>query len=113
MDLAVRLGRLPLKNPILVASGTFGYAHEFDGIFDISRLGGIIPKTGTREPRAGNPPPRTVETPSGLLNSIGLDNDGIDHFVAHYLPTFRAISTAVIVNIAGRTYEEFVELATR
>lgn len=113
MDLAVRLGRLPLKNPILVASGTFGYAREFEGILDISRLGGIIPKTVTREPRAGNPPPRTVETPSGLLNSIGLDNDGIDHFIAHYLPRLRASSTAIVVNIAGRTYEEFVELATR
>ncbi len=111
MDLSVRLGRLTLKNPILVASGTFGYAREFDGILDLASLGAIIPKTVTRQPRAGNPPPRTVETTAGLLNSIGLDNDGIDHFVSHHLPQLRSIQTAIIVNIAGRTYEEFVELA--
>ena len=111
MDLSVRLGRLALKNPILVASGTFGYAREFRDIFDISCLGAIIPKTVTRQPRPGNPEPRTVETPSGMLNSIGLDNDGIDHFVSHHLPELRSIQTAVIANIAGRTLEEFVELA--
>jgi dihydroorotate dehydrogenase (NAD+) catalytic subunit len=111
MNLSTRLGRLILKNPILVASGTFGNAHEFQGIFDLSCLGAIIPKTVTREPRPGNTPPRTVETPSGLLNSIGLDNDGIEHFLRHHLPRLRAIQTAIIVNIAGRTYEDFVELA--
>jgi dihydroorotate dehydrogenase (NAD+) catalytic subunit len=111
MDLSIRLGRLALKNPILVASGTFGYAQEFENLIDLSRLGGIIPKTVTREPRPGNPPPRTVETASGLLNSIGLDNDGIDYFIRHHLPRLRGISTAIIVNVAGRTYDEFVELA--
>jgi dihydroorotate dehydrogenase (NAD+) catalytic subunit len=111
MDLSTRLGRLALKNPILVASGTFGYAHEFDDIIDLSRLGGIIPKTVTKDPRPGNPPPRTVETPSGLLNSIGLDNDGIDYFIQRLLPELQAIPSPIIVNIAGRTYEEFVELA--
>jgi dihydroorotate dehydrogenase (NAD+) catalytic subunit len=111
MDLSVRLGRLLLKNPILVASGTFGYAREFREIFDISCLGGIIPKTVTRNARPGNPEPRTVETPSGMLNSIGLDNDGIDYFIRHHLPQLREIPTAIIANIAGRTYEEFVELA--
>lgn len=111
MDLSVRLGRLALKNPILVASGTFGYAREFREIFDISCLGAIIPKTVTRQSRPGNPEPRTVETASGMLNSIGLDNDGIDHFVRHHLPELRSIPTAIIANIAGRTYEEFVELA--
>src|SRR4051794_14902174 len=74
-DLAVTLGRLRLPNPILVASGTFGYAREMAGSVDLSRLGGVIPKTVTRQPRVGNPPPRTVETPSGMLNAIGLDND--------------------------------------
>src|SRR5438045_1083246 len=79
MDLSVTLGRLNLRNPVLVASGTFGYAREMAGIIDFGQLGGIIPKTVTRQSRAGSPPPRTVETPSGLLNSIGLDNDGIDY----------------------------------
>jgi dihydroorotate dehydrogenase (NAD+) catalytic subunit len=111
MDLSVRLGRLALKNPILVASGTFGYAREFREVFDISCLGAVIPKTVTRQPRPGNPAPRTVETASGMLNSIGLDNDGIDYFICHHLPELRSIPTAIIANIAGRTYEEFVELA--
>jgi dihydroorotate dehydrogenase (NAD+) catalytic subunit len=111
MDLSVRLGRLALKNPILVASGTFGYAREMAGIVDFARLGGIIPKTVTRQPRAGNPPPRTIETPSGMLNAIGLDNDGIDHFIHHHLPYLRTLPTAVIGNIAGKTEDEFVEMA--
>jgi dihydroorotate dehydrogenase (NAD+) catalytic subunit len=111
MDLSVRLGRLTLRNPILVASGTFGYAREFQNIFDVSCLGAIIPKTVTRYPRAGNPEPRTVETPSGMLNSIGLDNDGIDNFIRHHLPYLRGLRTAIIANIAGHDYDQFVELA--
>ena len=95
VDLSVTLGRLHLKNPILVASGTFGYAKEMEGVVDLARLGGIIPKTVTKKPRAGNPPPRTVETPSGLLNAIGLDNDGIDHFLTHHVPYLRTIPTAI------------------
>src|SRR5712691_9682953 len=83
------------------------------GIGDFARLGGIIPKTVTRQPRAGNAPPRTVETPSGLLNAIGLDNDAIDHFLTHHLPYLRTIPTAVIGNIAGKTEDEFVEMAAR
>ncbi len=113
MDLSVTLGRLRLNNPILVASGTFGYAREMEGIVDFSRLGGIIPKTVTRQPRAGNPPPRTVETPSGMLNSIGLDNDGIDHFIEYHLPYLRTLPTAIIANIAGRNEEEFIEMAAQ
>src|SRR5262249_38853314 len=113
MDLAVTLGRLQLKNPILVASGTFGYAREMAGVVDFARLGGIIPKTVTRLSRAGNTPPRTVETASGMLNAIGLDNDGIDHFVEHHLPYLRTLPTAVIGNVAGKTEDEFVELAER
>ena len=92
-DLSVTLGRLQLDNPILVASGTFGYAREMAGIVDFARLGGIIPKTVTRQPRAGNKPPRTVETPSGMLNAIGLDNDGIEHFIHHHLPYLRTLPT--------------------
>src|SRR5215468_8645858 len=113
MDLSVTLGRLTLKNPVLVASGTFGYAREMAGVVDFACLGGIIPKTVTRQPRAGNPPPRTVETPSGMLNAIGLDNDGIDHFLSHHLPYLRTLPTAVIANIAGKTANEFIEMAAR
>src|SRR5580704_4287081 len=110
-DLSVTLGRLRLRNPVLVASGTFGYAREMAGVVDFACLGGIIPKTVTRQPRAGNPPPRTVETASGMLNAIGLDNDGIEHFLAHHLPYLRTLPTSVIGNIAGKTEDEFVEMA--
>jgi len=112
-DLAVTLGRLKLKNPILVASGTFGYAREMAGVVDFANLGGIIPKTVTKQPRAGNPPPRTIETPSGMLNAIGLDNDGIDHFIAHHLPYLRTLPTAIIANIAGKNENEFIEMASQ
>src|ERR1700688_2356396 len=111
MDLYVTLGRLHLRNPVLVASGTFGYAREMDGVVNLAKLGGIIPKTVTRQPRIGNPPPRTVETPSGMLNAIGLDNDGIDHFIAHHLPYLRTLPTAIIANIAGKNEDEFVDMA--
>src|SRR6202790_2572959 len=111
VDLSVTLGRLHLRNPILVASGTFGYAREMVGVVDFARLGGIIPKTLTRQPRAGNPPPRTIETPSGMLNAIGLDNDGIEHFITHHLPYLRTLPTAIIVNVAGKTRDEFPEMA--
>ena len=112
-DLRVRLGRLALKNPVLVASGTFGYAREFAPLVDLARLGGVVPKTVTPHPRAGNPPPRTVETPAGLLNSIGLDNDGVDHFCAHHLPYLRTLGTAVVANVAGKTPEEFAAMAAK
>src|SRR5215471_2953838 len=111
IECAVSLGRLHLRNPILMASGTFGYAREMAGIVDFAQLGGVIPKTVTRQPRAGNPPPRTVETPSGMLNAIGLDNDGIDHFIAHHLPYLRTLPTAILANIAGKDEDEFVEMA--
>src|SRR6516225_10061330 len=110
-DFAVTLGRLQLQNPILVASGTFGYAREMAGVVDFAKLGGIIPKTVTKQPRAGHPPPRTVETPSGMLNAIGLDNDGIDHFIAHHLPYLRTLPTAIVANIAGKNELEFVQMA--
>lgn len=110
-NLEVMLGRLSLKNPILVASGTFGYVREMAGFVRLDRLGGVIPKTVTRHPRAGNPTPRTVETAAGLLNAIGLDNDGIGHFRAHHLPYLRTIGTAVIANVAGEDEADFVALA--
>jgi dihydroorotate dehydrogenase (NAD+) catalytic subunit len=111
VDLSVTLGRLRLPNPIVVASGTFGYAREMAGLVDLARLGGIIPKTITRQPRAGNDPWRTIETPAGMLNSIGLDNDGIDAFLVHHLPYLAAVGSPVIVSIAGKTIPEFVEMA--
>jgi dihydroorotate dehydrogenase (NAD+) catalytic subunit len=113
MDLSVTLGRLRLPNPILVASGTFGYAREMEGLVDLRRLGGILPKTITQEPRAGNSPWRTIETPAGMLNSIGLDNDGIEAFVAHHLPYLGSLGVPIIVSIAGRTHEEFVNMSAR
>jgi len=113
MDLSTSLGRLRLTNPILVASGTFGYAREMAGVVDFAALGGILPKTVTLLPRAGNPPPRTVETASGMLNAIGLDNDGLDYFIQHHLPYLRTLPTAVIGNIAGKTEDEFVVMAER
>jgi dihydroorotate dehydrogenase (NAD+) catalytic subunit len=113
LDLRVSLGRLRLKNPILVASGTFGYAREMEKIVDLGRLGGLLPKTITWEPRLGNRPWRTVETSAGLLNSIGLDNDGIETFLEHHWPYLQSLPTAVIVSVAGRTEDEFVRLAER
>ncbi len=109
--LAITLNRLSLANPILVASGTFGYAKEMTAFVDFKKLGGIIPKTVTPQPRAGNPPPRTVETASGMLNSIGLDNDGFDQFVAEKLPYLADLGSAVIVNIAAKTNDEFRRMA--
>lgn len=111
IDLTTEIGPLRLRNPILVASGTFGYAREMAGVVDFSRLGGIIPKTVTRRPRKGNHPPRTCETPAGMLNAIGLDNDGIDHFIAHHMAYLRTLPTAIVANVAGETPEEFAELA--
>jgi dihydroorotate dehydrogenase (NAD+) catalytic subunit len=113
IQLQVELGRLRLANPILVASGTFGYAREMAGLVDLGRLGGILPKTITHQPRAGNPPPRTVETASGMLNSIGLDNDGVEAFIQRQLPYLAGLGTAIIVSIAGKSQDEFVALAAR
>ncbi|RLT04526.1 MAG: dihydroorotate dehydrogenase [Planctomycetota bacterium] len=110
--LCVSLNRLRLQNPILVASGTFGYAKEMTAFVDFKQLGGIVPKTVTPQPRPGNPPPRTVETASGMLNSIGLDNDGFDQFVAEKLPYLSGLGTAIIVNIAGRTNDDFRRMAS-
>ncbi len=111
IDLTTRLGRLTLRNPILTASGTFGYAREMAPFVDFAKIGGIVPKTVTRQPRDGNAPPRTIETPSGLLNAIGLDNDGIEHFLIHHLPYLRTLPTSIIANIAGKTEDEFPEMA--
>jgi dihydroorotate dehydrogenase (NAD+) catalytic subunit len=111
--LAVTLNRLHLANPILVASGTFGYAREMQSFVRLARIGGIIPKTVTPLPRIGNPPPRTVETSGGMLNSIGLDNDGLETFIQKHLGFLLEVGTSVVVNIAGRDIGEFVAMATR
>ncbi|MEX2185245.1 MAG: dihydroorotate dehydrogenase [Pirellulales bacterium] len=113
VDLSVQLGRLLLANPVLVASGTFGYAREMAALVDLSRLGGIVPKTITQELRAGNAPWRTIETPAGMLNSIGLDNDGIEAFIANHLPYLATLAAPTIVSIAGRSEDEFVAMAAR
>ena len=117
MNLAVTLpGQsfdLHLKNPILTASGTFGYGREFAPFGDLNALGGFIVKGLSLTPRPGNPYPRIVETTAGMLNAIGLQNDGVEHFCEHILPEIATYSTAVIANIYGCTVEEFFELASR
>lgn len=113
IDLSVTLGRIALRNPVLVASGTFGYAKEMAPLVDFAKLGGVVPKTVTNAPRAGNKPPRTVETASGMLNAIGLDNDGLEHFLTHHRPYLRTLPTAIIGNIAGKSEDEFVAMAAR
>ena len=112
-DLQVRLGRLMLPNPIMVASGTFGYAREMEKIVNLSQLGGIVPKTITSQMRKGNAPWRTIETSSGLLNSIGLDNDGLDAFIENHLPYLVNLDAPVIVSIAGENQADYVGIAKR
>jgi dihydroorotate dehydrogenase (NAD+) catalytic subunit len=112
-DLSVQLGSIRLPSPILVASGTFGYAREMEHLVDLSRLGAVIPKTITSQPRAGNRPWRTVETTAGLLNSIGLDNDGLEAFIAHHLPYLSKLACPVIVSIAGSSHGDFCAMAQR
>lgn len=111
--LAVRLGRLHLPNPIMVASGTFGYGREMDAYVPVGRLGGVVPKTITPQPRRGNHPWRTVETTGGLLNSIGLDNDGAEAFLEKQLPWLAGCGAPVVVSIAAGNVDEFVALAAR
>ncbi|MCC7136975.1 MAG: dihydroorotate dehydrogenase [Planctomycetes bacterium] len=113
MDLTVRLGRLTLPNPVMTASGTYGKGLEFRPFYDVSRLGAVVVKTITSEPRAGNPPPRLVETAGGLLNSIGLENPGIDEYVRTYLPLLRTLRAPLVINIAGHSPEDFAALAAR
>ncbi len=110
VDLSVQIGPLSLKNPIVAASGTVAYGDEMRSFLDWSQVGGIVGKTITLKPRKGNVPPRTAETPSGLLNSIGLQNEGIESFLARTLPAMRELKTAVIVNIGGFDTGEFSRL---
>ncbi|PIX20885.1 MAG: dihydroorotate dehydrogenase [Deltaproteobacteria bacterium CG_4_8_14_3_um_filter_51_11] len=110
-DLGVEIAGVKLKNPVIAASGTFGYGEEYAGLFDINSLGGLVVKGISLKPRQGNPPPRIVETPCGMLNSIGLANIGLDAFVKEKLPYLSGLSTAVIVNIYGHSIKEYAELA--
>ena len=110
-SLSVQIGPLTLRNPVLTASGTFGYGQEMAPFVEMSRLGGVVCKTVTRHPRAGNPPPRTCETASGMLNAIGLQNVGIERFIAEKLPFLRDFDVPLIVNIAGESVEDFAFLA--
>ena len=112
-SLEVRLGPLVLPNPVLTASGTFGYGDEEPELTEARRLGGIVTKTVTLEPRAGNAPPRLWETPSGMLNSIGLQNVGVDRFVREKLPHLAALGPPVVVSVGGRRAEEFAETVRR
>jgi dihydroorotate dehydrogenase (NAD+) catalytic subunit len=109
IDLLVNIGSLSFKNPILTASGTFGYAEEFKDFVDLNEIGGIVTKTVTSEPRPGNPPRRIVELPGGMLNSIGLPNVGVEQFILEKMPFLRTLSTRIIVNVAGKTSEGFVD----
>ncbi|MDR1494088.1 MAG: dihydroorotate dehydrogenase [Planctomycetaceae bacterium] len=106
MNLKIQLGKLTLQNPVMVASGTFGYAREMAAVFDLSRLGAMIPKTVTITPREGNQTPRAVETTAGLLNAIGLDNDGIDRFLTEKLPDLKKYGSPIIVSVAVKSPEE-------
>jgi len=110
VDLSVEIGAVRLRNPILTASGTFGYGVEFAHLVDLNRLGGIVVKGLSREPMEGAPPPRLCETPSGMLNAIGLQNMGVRAFVAEKLPVLRNFDTAIVANVFGATVEDYVEV---
>ena len=112
-SLETTLGPLRLRNPVLVASGTFGYGPEYAELVDLNRLGALVVKGISLDPAPGNPPPRTVEVTSGLINAIGLQNPGVDGFCREYLPFLRRHQVPVIVNIWGRTTDEYAEVARR
>ncbi len=113
VNLNVTIGDLKLKNPVLTASGTFGYGSEFADFIDLNRLGGFIVKGTTLNPREGNDYPRMVETPSGMINAVGLQNKGIDHFISHIYPTIKDLDTNIIVNVSGANIDDYVATAAR
>src|SRR5665647_466901 len=112
-NLDIKIGKLQLKNPVMTASGTFGYGTEYSDFMDISRIGGIIVKGTTLRDRQGNQYPRMAETPSGMLNAVGLQNKGVDYFINHIYPTLKDIDTNILVNLSGSTIEDYVEAAER
>lgn len=109
----VNIGRLELKNPVLTASGTFGYGPEFADFIDLGKLGGFIVKGTTLEPRQGNPYPRMAETPSGMLNAVGLQNKGVDYFIDNIYPQIRNVGSKVIVNVSGASVDDYAEVCRR
>lgn len=113
MDLSVNIGRLRLKNPVVTASGTFGYGEEYSEFIDLSILGGVVVKGLSLLPKEGNPPPRITETPAGMLNAVGLQNIGIDRFLNEKLPFLRQFDTSVIVNFFGDSIDEYADAANR
>ncbi len=113
VNLEVNIGGMRLKNPVMTASGTFGYGEEYAEFIDLNRLGAVVVKGLSLLPKEGNPPPRVVETASGMLNAIGLQNIGIEHFISEKLPFLRRFDTAVIVNFFGDSVGEYVEAAAR
>ena len=113
MNLAVKIGNLELKNPVMGASGTFGFGKEYEDFLDVNEIGAIVTKGVTPKPRAGNPGVRIAETPAGMLNCIDLENPGVDAFICDILPKIKKYNTAVIVNISASTVEEYAEMAWR
>lgn len=113
VDLSVEIGKLKLKNPIMTASGTFGYGEEFADFIDLNRLGGIIVKGTTLHHREGNPYPRMAETPSGMLNAVGLQNKGVDYFIEHIYPRIKDLDTRVIVNVSGSCIDDYVAVCEK
>lgn len=111
MNLSVNIAGVELKNPVVTASGTFGFGHEYNEFYDLSELGGIAVKGLTLKPRLGNPPPRIAETPMGILNSVGLQNPGIEKFVEEEIPFLRKFDTKIIANISGSTVEDYIAIA--
>lgn len=112
-DLSVNIGKLHLKNPVLTASGTFGYGEEYADFIDLNRLGGFIVKGTTLNHREGNPYPRMVETPSGMLNAVGLQNKGVDYFINEIYPRIKDIDSQVIVNVSGACLEDYVKVCEK
>ncbi len=112
-DLKIKIGKLELKNPVIAASGTFGSGEEYKDLLDLNKIGGIVTKSITLKPREGNPPPRIVETPSGMLNSIGIQNDGVEAFVKDKIPFLKKVKSAVIVSIAAHSVNDYGKLAER
>lgn len=108
VNLGVKLGKIQLKNPVMTASGTFGYGEEFADFIDLSRIGGIVVKGTTLRDRQGNAYPRMAETPSGMLNAVGLQNKGVDYFIQHIYPRIKDVNTSIFVNVSGSTIEDYI-----
>ena len=111
VDLSVKLGKTQLKNPVMTASGTFGYGLEYEDFFDLSRIGGIVVKGTTIRERQGNAYPRMAETPSGMLNAVGLQNKGVEYFIQNIYPKIKDINTGIFVNVSGSTIEDYIVTA--